>query len=162
MTDVLHLAANDLLSFCIARSPLFETPPHIKFIAEKLEAILRGENKRLMVFLPPRHGKSYLTTTLFPAYFLGHRPSDYVVVASYSNDLAQDFGRAIRNLIADPMHQAIFPKCQLAPDSQGIEKFSTTAGGRRLFRRPWRRPDGTRSIAAMPGRFAKGPRGSRL
>jgi hypothetical protein len=79
--------------------------------------------------MPPRHGKSLLSTQLFPAWYLGKNPGHSVISASYSQDLADDFGRKVRNLVADPLHFAIFPKCRLSEDSSGMRRFNTVYGG---------------------------------
>jgi hypothetical protein len=70
-----------------------------------------------------------LASEIFPAWYLGRHPDRYIVSASYSSDLASDFGRKVRNGLADPLHTAIFPKCKLSDDSGGQQKFSTTAHG---------------------------------
>jgi predicted phage terminase large subunit-like protein len=127
--EILGLAANDLACYAVATHPNFELAHHTRAIIDKLEAVERGEIKRLMIFLPPRHGKSMLTSEIFPTWYLGRHPDRYVVGASYSMDLATDFGRKVRNAIADPLHTAVFPKCKLSDDSGGQQKFNTTANG---------------------------------
>jgi hypothetical protein len=127
--EILGLAANDLACFAVATHPNFEMALHTRAIIDKLEAVERGKIKRLMILCPPRHGKSMITSQIFPAWYLGRHPDRFVVCASYSTDLATDFGRATRNLVADPLHTAIFPKCKLSDDSGGQQKFNTTAGG---------------------------------
>lgn len=66
---VSRFGQESLLAYCIAQNEKFETPRHIELIAEKLEAVERGEVKRLAIFMPPRHGKSYLATEMFPAWY---------------------------------------------------------------------------------------------
>jgi predicted phage terminase large subunit-like protein len=66
--------------------------PHTRLICRKLEEILSGEGKRLMLFLPPRHGKSMTVTESFPAYFLLRNPDKRIIITSYGKDLAQRFG----------------------------------------------------------------------
>ena len=127
--EILGLAANDLACYAVATHPNFELAHHTRAIIDKLEAVERGEIKRLMIFLPPRHGKSMLTSEIFVSWYMGRHPGRYVVGASYSTDLATDFGRKVRNSIADPLHTAIFPNCKLADDSGGQQKFNTTANG---------------------------------
>lgn len=127
--EILPLASHDLACYAIAQYPAFELAAHTRAIVDKLEAVERGEIKRLMIFLPPRHGKSLLSTQIFPSWYLGRNPNHYVISASYSQDLADDFGRKVRNLVADPLHTAVFPKCLLSDDSGGMRRFNTTAGG---------------------------------
>jgi predicted phage terminase large subunit-like protein len=97
-------------------------------IAEKLEAVARGEIKRLMICMPPRHGKSELASRRFPAWFLGRNPSKQVIAASYNSDLANDFGREVRNIVASPEFQNLF-KVDLAEDSKAANRWHTNGGG---------------------------------
>jgi hypothetical protein len=127
--EILGLAATDLACYAVATHPGFELARHTRAIIDKLEAVEHGKIKRLMIFLPPRHGKSMLTSEIFPAWYLGRHSDRYVVDASYSTDLATDFGRKVRNTIALPLHTAIFPKSKLSEDSGGQQKFNTTANG---------------------------------
>jgi predicted phage terminase large subunit-like protein len=98
-------------------------------IAEKLEAVERGEIDRLMVFMPPRHGKSELASKRFPAWCLGKRPDRQIIAASYNSDLASDFGRNVRNIVAEPEYGQVFPGVTLSADSQAANRFNTNAKG---------------------------------
>lgn len=71
--------------------------PHLELLCTKLEAVERGEIKRLMVFLPPRHGKSQIVSKKSPAWFLGRKPDREIIISSYSADLAYDFSRIARD-----------------------------------------------------------------
>ena len=97
-------------------------------IAEKLEAIERGEIDRLMINMPPRHGKSELASRRFPAYFLGRHPEKSIIAASYNSDLATDFGRQVRNIVAQREFGHLFPM-KLAEDSRAANRWNTDAGG---------------------------------
>jgi predicted phage terminase large subunit-like protein len=127
--QLLALAHEDLACYSIAQWPQFERAPHHELIISKLEAVERGEIKRLMIFLPPRHGKSFITSSIFPAWLLGRHPQHHVIFATYGQELSDDFGRRVRNFIANPVHQAIFPNCRLSEDSTSVRRFNTTAGG---------------------------------
>ena len=78
--------------------PRFELPPHIRIVIRKLEAVERGEIHRLMIFMPPRHGKTILAAQIFPAWFLGRNPDKDVISSSYGQDLSDDTGRMVRKL----------------------------------------------------------------
>lgn len=127
--SVLALARADLACYSIVQWPPFELAPHHRVIVDKLEAVERGEIRRLMISMPPRHGKSLITTQIFPAWYLGRHPDRFVISASYGQDLADDFGRKVRNLISGPMHRTLFPACQVADDASSMRRFNTTAGG---------------------------------
>lgn len=122
-------ARERLLAYAIGMLPRYEVPPHIELLASKLEAVERGEIKRLAVFMPPRHGKSNLTSELFPAWYLGRNPAHQVMFTTYGQDLADGFGRKVRNAVAEPRHMRSFPESVLADDSQSARRFNTTAGG---------------------------------
>ncbi len=94
-----------------------------------LEAIERGDIDRLMIFMPPRSGKSELASRRFPAWCLGKNPRRQVICASYSSDLAVDFGRDVRNLVASNEYRVIFPEVELAQDSQAANRWHTNHGG---------------------------------
>lgn len=117
-----------LLAFTEYTNPAYKAAPHHKLIAEKLEAVARGEIKRLMICMPPRHGKSELASRRFPAWFLGRNAGKQVIAASYNSDLANDFGREVRNIVAAPEFQSLF-KTHLAQDSKAANRWHTDAGG---------------------------------
>lgn len=102
---------------------------HHQRIAEKLEAVERGEIDRLMIFMPPRHGKSELASKRFPAWCLGRNPKRQIIAASYNSDLASDFGRNVRNIVAAPEFGQVFHDVSLAPDSQAANRMNTNKGG---------------------------------
>lgn len=100
-----------------------------RFLCEKLQRVIAGECKRLMIFTPPRHGKSELVSKRFPAWYLGRNPTGQIISASYGSDLAADFGREVRNIVAAKTFQALFPGVYLAPDSQAKIRWHTKDGG---------------------------------
>ena len=120
---------DDLLAYAVGMIPSYRTPRHLRVLADKLMAVKDGKIKRLMVFMPPRHGKSNLASELFPAWYLGHKPNHQVLFTTYGQDLADGFGRKVRNAVADPKHVRSFPGSVLAEDSQSAKRFNTEAGG---------------------------------
>ena len=102
---------------------------HHRIIAEKLERIARGELKRLIVNMPPRHSKSEFASYLMPSWFLGRNPKLKIIQATMNTELAVRFGRKVRDLIADPIYKEIFPNTDLKPDSQAAGRWETSAGG---------------------------------
>ena len=94
-----------------------------------MEAIERGELKRLMIFMPPRHGKSEIASVQFPAWYLGRNPKRSIICASYSSDLSVDFGRKARNLMKSQEFENIFDEIGLAEDSKSAGKWHTNKGG---------------------------------
>jgi hypothetical protein len=93
--QLLALAHEDLACYAIALWPQFSLARHHELIVSRLEALERGELSRLMIFLPPRHGKSVLASTIFPSWFLGRHPDRHIICTSYGQELADDFGRRV-------------------------------------------------------------------
>ncbi len=122
-------ARDGLLAFTCFTQPTYAIGPHHGLIGRKLEAVEAGTCKRLMVFAPPRHGKSELVSRRFPAWALGRRPSRQVISASYGQDLANDFGRDVRNIIAQQEYGVLFPGIGLAEDSAARNRWHTNKGG---------------------------------
>ncbi len=98
------------------------SPKHIKLIADKLMAVERGEIKRLMIFLPPRHSKSETGTIHFPAWFMMRNPEKRVIVTSYSSELAKTFSRRTRSIVRE-FGEELF-NVQLSDESQSVEQWS--------------------------------------
>src|SRR5271170_7336393 len=122
-------ARDSLAAYAALQNPRFENARHIKAIIDRLEAVERGEVDRLMIFLPPRHGKSFTASTVFPAWYLGRHPDRSIIASSYGQQLASDFGRAVRNFVADPLHRAIFPNSVMSEDLGAITRFALLGGG---------------------------------
>jgi len=123
------LAREHLAAYAALVWRRFRVARHTRLLIGRLEAVERGEIDRLMVFMPPRHGKSLLCSELFPAWYLGRHPERSVIAASYGAELATDFGRRVRNHMTDALHQRIFPKAAVADDSTARHRFNLMAGG---------------------------------
>jgi predicted phage terminase large subunit-like protein len=126
---VIQFLRSSLSGYGAAVFPEFKPAAHHKLLASKLEDVASGKLKRLLVFMPPRHGKSKLASEIFPSWYLGQNPTKRVLALSYGQDLADVFGRSVRNYIKTQSHEAIFPECKLAADSNSVRRFSLTSGG---------------------------------
>lgn len=91
-------------------------------MAQKLMAVERGEVKRLMIFLPPRHSKSENSTIHFPAWFMMRNPEKRVIVTSYSADLAKTFSRRTRAIVRE-YGEELFD-VELSDESSSVEQWS--------------------------------------
>ena len=127
--DMLALARLSLACYGLALSPTFQLPPHVKIMIRHLEAVERGEELRSAICLPPRHSKTETAAKLLAAWVLGRNPDWQIISITYGQELADDVGRRVRNLISDPRHEAIFPSCRLSDDSSAAHRFGTTCGG---------------------------------
>jgi predicted phage terminase large subunit-like protein len=117
-----------LVAFTEHTFPKYQTAKHHKQIAEQLERVERGEVDRLMLLVPPRHGKSELASKRFPAWYLGRHPDHQFLSVSATKELAADFGRDVRNIVGSEEYQSVFDT-KLAEDSQAKGKWHTSAGG---------------------------------
>lgn len=116
-------AFSRLISYAAYQWPSYRDARHHRLIARKLEAVERGKITRLMITMPPRHGKSMLASEFFPAWYLGRNPDHYVVTATYAQELADDFGRKVKNQIEDATFRSVFPGVGLADDSKSAKRF---------------------------------------
>lgn len=106
---------------------------HHKLIAEKLEAVERGDILRLIITIPPRHGKTELTSDRFTSWFLGRDPYREVMLATYNQTFAEDRGRKIRDIMQTPEYAQVFPDAVLKKDSKASDRLGLTAGGLAFF-----------------------------
>jgi predicted phage terminase large subunit-like protein len=98
-------------------------------LIEIFEAIAKGEKKRVIVNIAPRHGKSELISYLAPAWFLGKYPNKKVIMGSHTADLAVNFGRRVRNLVGSDSYKDIFPQIELQSDSKSASRWGTNFNG---------------------------------
>lgn len=127
------LARRNLLQFTKKFHPSYEAGWVHEDICRRLEKFSRDvaekKSPRLMLLVPPRHGKSELASIRFPAWHLGHFPDHEVINCGYNTDLPMKFSRKVREMMRDKAYHAIFPDSKLDPDSQSVEAWNTTAGG---------------------------------
>ncbi|MCE9567472.1 MAG: phage terminase large subunit [Planctomycetes bacterium] len=105
---------------------------HIDLISEYLEACTRREIKRLIINIPPRYMKSISVTVAWPAWLIGHNPSERIVAASYAELLSLKHSVDCRLVMQSEWYRRIFPAVKLAGDQNEKRKFVTTARGQRL------------------------------
>ncbi len=126
------LTRKRLLPFVERFNPDYNAGWVHKDICRRLEQFSRDvaekKSPRLMLFMPPRHGKSTLASIAFPAWHLGRHPDHEFISCSYSGSLAMGFSRKVRSLLRDPSYKTAF-KTRLDPDSQSAEAWLTTNGG---------------------------------
>ncbi len=124
-------ARRRLTRFTEIVAPEITPAPHHLLLAEKLEAVERGDCRRLMIFMPPGHGKSWWGSVWFPAWFLGRHPTRKLITASHTADLATTFGRRVRNLVRSEEYRGIFDVA-LSADTQAAGHWETDQAGELL------------------------------
>jgi predicted phage terminase large subunit-like protein len=117
----------DLAAWC--RHCGFEPAAHHILLLEKLTALTNGTGSdRVAVFMPPGAAKSTYASVLFPPWYLAQHPGHSVIAASHTAELAERWGRRVRNLIADPENAPILG-FGLSADSQAAGRWETDKGG---------------------------------
>ena len=101
---------------------------HHKVMADAFERVAKGELKRLIINMPPRHTKSEFASYLFPAWFLGMYPEKKIIQTAHTAELAVGFGRKVRNLVGSPDYSYIFDT-KLSADSKAAGRWNTNKGG---------------------------------
>jgi predicted phage terminase large subunit-like protein len=109
--------------------PTFVAGRHHAKMADAFERVARGECKRLIINMPPRHTKSEFASYLLPAWFLGKYPHKKIIQCSHTAELAVGFGRKVRNLVDTDVYHNIFPDLSLASDSKAAGRWNTSKGG---------------------------------
>jgi predicted phage terminase large subunit-like protein len=109
--------------------PTFISGRHHKIMADAFERVAKGEIKRLIINMPPRHTKSEFASYLLPAWFLGKFPHKKVIQTSHTAELAVGFGRKVRNLVDSEVYNSIFPNLSLQADSKAAGRWNTSKGG---------------------------------
>jgi predicted phage terminase large subunit-like protein len=141
---ILREARDDFLLYCRVMMPtpdapddlnesLYEVAKHHRILAAALEEVEKGIYPRLIVTMPPRHGKTQQISKLFPAWFTGRDPSRSVIVATYNDDYAGDIGRDTRDMLRHPRHAQVFPGMKLRTGAQAADRIQTTQSGQLSF-----------------------------
>ncbi len=129
---VIHQARKYLIDFAIATDSRYQDTWFHETMATIFQSVLKkvenGEDARVILTIPPRHGKSELATMKFPAWMLGKHPEWPIMVASYSGELAVDFGQGTREIMQSPAYQEIF-ETRLRSDTKAKGKWMTKERG---------------------------------
>jgi len=109
--------------------PTFISGRHHAIMADAFERVAKGECKRLIINMPPRHTKSEFASYLLPAWFLGKFPHKKVIQTAHTAELAVGFGRKVRNLVDTEAYRDVFPGLVLSADSKAAGRWNTSKGG---------------------------------
>ena len=122
-------AKTDFMAFVHKVWPSFIDGAHHAKMARAFERVARGECKRLIINMPPRHTKSEFASYLLPAWFLGNFPHKKVIQTSHTAELAVGFGRKVRNLVDSDVYKDVFTETSLQSDSKAAGRWNTSKGG---------------------------------
>lgn len=133
-----ELVRRDFVSFVLRAFPTIrggsalELNWHIDAIAFQLSRIANGSSKRLLLTLPPRQLKSFMTSIAWVAWQLGINPRLSFVCVSYSNELSAKFARDCRAIMQSEWYRRTFPRTIITPSRTAVHDFETSVGGGRL------------------------------
>ena len=119
----------NFLSFVGEMWSAFIHGKHHEIMSEAFEKVARGDLKRLIINMPPRHTKSEFASYLLPAWFLGQYPDKKIIQTAHTAELAVGFGRKVRNLVNSKDYKAIYPDISLQSDSKAAGRWNTNKGG---------------------------------
>jgi predicted phage terminase large subunit-like protein len=102
-----------MLTFTKHTKPDYQVNWHHEILCEQLDRFVHGDLRRLMVFMPPRHGKSELVSRRLPAYILGCNPNAEIISCSYGDSLASRMNRDVQRIIDTPAYAEVFPDTRL-------------------------------------------------
>ena len=127
------LAKKHLIASTIRFNPGYMAGWVHKDICARLEKFMNDvaqkRNPRLMLQMPPRHGKSTLASIEFPSYVLGHHPDWEIIACSYAESLALDFSRAVRERLRDRDYKVLYPETRIDRDNQNAKGWKTSKKG---------------------------------
>ena len=122
-----------LLSFVCYTKKDYRINWHHRLLAERLDQLLAGAIRRLVVVMPPRHGKTELVSRRLPAFFLGREPAGKVICCSHTAELATQISRQVKRIMASAEYRRLFPQTVLGTKRTGAadraDYWETTAGG---------------------------------
>ena len=127
--QAIEAARTDFLSFVRYIFPEFIEGPHHRVVSGVLGRVAKGEVKRAITNMAPRMSKSLFHSHLFPAWFIGQNPTKKIIQCSHSAELAEGFGRQVRDLIQTKEFKKVFPECRLSSSSGAAHRWGTDKGG---------------------------------
>ena len=105
---------------------------HLEVLCDRLEKARKGQIKRLIINVPPRSLKSQIVNVAFTTWVLGHNPTEKIVSASYSAELAETFARDCKRIMQSEWYKQLFPKSEISNDQSSAYDFKTISRGGRF------------------------------
>lgn len=139
-----RLASADMLHFMQLMTPdpenpekvdysQFEATPLARLLCQIIEKVDKGLEKRVCVSVGPQFGKSQVLSRGAPAWLSGRNPNRHMILGTYNDTFAQEFGGDVRQLMQSPEYSHIFPKHELRKGSEAKDLLITTKGGKMAF-----------------------------
>ena len=125
----MELCRADFITFCQYMDPNFMVGDHHKIMGKAFNKIVHENNKRIIINMPPRHGKSYLTSQYLPAFFIGNTPKAQLMNIANVAELAVKFGRQVKDVIGSDKFKEVFPGIEVRSDSKSAGRWQINKGG---------------------------------
>lgn len=106
-------ARNSLAHFTLYTKPDYEPHWHHRVVCDKLDKFARKEIQRLILIMPPRHGKSELVSRRLPPFIFGRNPDAEIIATSYGSTLAQRMNRDVQRIMEERSYKKLFPEAKL-------------------------------------------------
>lgn len=106
-----------------------EPAAHHRLMIERLQAVADGTCKRLMLFLPPGSAKSYYGNVMFSAWWMGRTPKGQLLTASYGQEVADKWGRRVKNVVRTEEHRRVFGHHEISKSSDAASRWASVDGG---------------------------------
>jgi predicted phage terminase large subunit-like protein len=131
------IASGSFLGFVQALYPKYKLAPFQLQLIDILDKLEKGTLltpagvpcRRVVINMPPRHGKTFFTTELFPVYYMARKPDREIMSVSYNAELAKGFGRSVREHAKEPIVAQAFPDFSLSDDSKAADVWRTSKNG---------------------------------
>lgn len=121
-------ARRSILAFTLYTFPAYVISKHNILISQYIDRWVSGEIQNLMIFTPPRHGKTELVSRRLVAYLAGKCPGDAILPTSYAGDLAAKNSRHAKAIIESQEYKALFPEVEFSGSKNTVEEWETTQG----------------------------------
>lgn len=123
-------ARNSLAKFITYTKDDYDLQWYQQFICDKLDALLDGSlgKKKLMIFIGPQHGKSLISSRMFPAYTLGKNPNTRIGLCSYAQSLSSSFCMDSQHIIDSPEYGEVFNQTIIGQDVKRTQDYFETVG----------------------------------
>lgn len=104
-------------------------PNHMQYLCGQLEDTMNRKDDRILICEPPGHGKSWVSSHHFPAFYLAKHPDHNVIAVSHTGEFAEQWGRKVRNLMMSDEHRRLFPNVTVSEDSRAAGRWDLSSGG---------------------------------
>jgi predicted phage terminase large subunit-like protein len=127
--EIRKQSRDDFLTFVKSMWPSFIEGYHHRKMSQTFNRVARGELKRVIINMGPRHSKSEMSSYMLPSWLLGLKPDLKIIQATHTGELAVRFGRKIRDLVDTEDYKKVFPDVSLRADSKAAGRWETAKGG---------------------------------